>query len=277
MFQTRRSAVRYTTGLLGLLLSAAFWSGCGDNPIKASQTGRLRVGLTDAPAAFKAVNVTFAELSAHLDGSWVTVRGDQSTTVNLLEWNNGKAILIGAADVPAGRYTQVRLKVQSAEVVTMDGQVHQVTIPSGDQTGLKLVSEFDVSEGSTYEVVLDFDVQKSIVTTGPPGSPKTYRLRPTIRVAPVALTGSISGTVAGAQHMPVAFAIAGSDTVTSTPVDAGSGSFRLAFLSAGNYTVAVADTTGRSYTKSNVAVTVGSDLNIGSISLNLGVGAGAGN
>jgi len=43
-------------------------------------------------------------------------------------------------------------------------------------------------------------------------------------------------------------------------------------LSAGNYTVAVADTTGRSYAKSNVAVTVGSDLNIGSISLNIGVG-----
>ncbi|MBI2952312.1 DUF4382 domain-containing protein [bacterium] len=260
--------MRYTMSLLGLLLSAALWSGCGDNPFNASQTGRLRVGLTDAPAAFKAVNVTFAELSAHLDGSWITVRGNQSATVNLLEWNNGKAMLIGAADVPAGRYTQIRLKVQSAEVVTMDGQTHQVTIPSGDQTGLKLVSEFNVSEGSTSELVLDFDVQKCIVATGS----QKFVLRPTIRVAPVALTGSISGTVAGAQHMPVAFAIAGSDTVTSTPVNAESGSFRLAFLSAGNYTVAVADTTGRSYAKSNVAVTVGSDLNIGSISLNIGVG-----
>jgi hypothetical protein len=43
-------------------------------------------------------------------------------TVNLLEWNNGKARLIGDADVPVGNYTQIRLKVQSAEVVTMDGQ-----------------------------------------------------------------------------------------------------------------------------------------------------------
>lgn len=143
-----------------------------------------------------------------------------------------------------------------------------MTIPSGDQTGLKLVSDFKITEGSTSELVLDFDVQKCIVATGS----QKFMLKPTIRVAPVALTGSISGTVIGTQHMPVAFAIAGSDTVTSTPVDAQSGSFRLAFLAAGSYTVAVADTTGRSYAKSNVAVTVGSDLDIGSISLNIGVG-----
>lgn len=265
-----RHTMRCTTRLLGLLLPLIFWSGCGNNPIKATQTGRLRVGLTDAPAAFKAVNVTFTEISVNRDGNWSMVTSGQSTTVNLLEWNNGKTLLVGTADVPAGHYSQVRLLVQNAEVVTMDGQAHQVTIPSGDQTGLKLVSSFDVTEGSTYDVVLDFDAQRSIVATG---SGK-FMLKPTIRVTSVALTGSISGTVTNVQGMPVAYTIAGSDTVNSTKVDAQSGAFKLAYLSAGTYTVAVSDTTGRAYTKSSVTVVAGVNLDIGNVSLSLGVGVG---
>ncbi len=269
-----RCTTRYTVSLLGFVFSAALWAGCGDSSLNSSQTGRLRVGMTDAPsAAFKAVNVTFTEVSVNRDGNWSTVTSGQSTTVNLLEWNNGKTLLVGTADVPAGHYSQVRLMVQNAEVVTMDGQAHSVTIPSGDQTGLKLVSSFDVTAGSTYEVVLDFDAQRSIVATGS----QKFMLKPTIRVALVALTGSISGTVTNAGSMPVAYAISGSDTVTSTTVDSQSGAFKLAYLSAGSYTVAVSDTTGRAYTKSNATVTAGANLDIGSISLSLGVGIGAGN
>jgi len=127
---------------------------CSDSPTD-SETGTLVVRLTDAAADFDQVNITFSEISAHIDSSWITVQGE-SQTVNLLEWNNGNSIIIGTAEVPAGQYTQIRLKIESADVV-VDGQTFPMTVPSGAQTGLKLISNFTVPGGSTFELMIDFD------------------------------------------------------------------------------------------------------------------------
>lgn len=248
--------------LLGLSLI-----GCSkdQNPGTPAGTGTLKITLTDAPADFQAVNITFSEISAHIDSAWVTVRGEP-ITVNLLEWNNGQSIVIGTAEVPAGHYTQIRLKIDQAEVV-VDGQTFPVTVPSGAQTGLKLIAEFTIPEGSTFELVIDFDANRSIVTTGPPNNPRGFILKPTIRVVPKAITGSISGTVANPANLPTAFALAGTDTITSTPVDKNSGLFMLAFLPEGSYTISLRDTLDLSFGKADVPVVAGSDNNQGMITL----------
>ncbi|NIV11174.1 MAG: DUF4382 domain-containing protein, partial [Aliifodinibius sp.] len=54
--------------------------------------------------------------------------------------------------------------------------------------------QFTITEGSTYELVVDFDVNRSIVITGPPHNPG-YKLKPHLRVMPLAVSGSISGTI----------------------------------------------------------------------------------
>lgn len=254
--------------LLGCLIPILFaaWaiSGCGGSSTSSGETGTLKVSLTDAPAGFEAVNVTFSEISANIDDAWITVQ-NQTQTVNLLEWSNGKTLVLGTAEVPAGDYTQIRLIIDAAEVV-LDGQAHAVTVPSGPQTGLKLVAEFTVNEGSTYELVLDFDAERSVVKLGTPQNPLGYILNPTIRVIPMATTGSISGTVTNPENLPVAYAIAGSDTLTSTHVDT-SGAFMLAFLPEGAYSVAIEDTQALSFTQSDVEVTPGSDYDLGKVTL----------
>ncbi|NIV13933.1 MAG: DUF4382 domain-containing protein, partial [Aliifodinibius sp.] len=84
----------------------------------------------DAPTivTFDSVNITFSQLSAHLDSEWVTVQGD-TMTVNLLDLINGNTITFGSAEVPAGKYTQIRIKIDDAYVV-VDGQRHAMTLPS---------------------------------------------------------------------------------------------------------------------------------------------------
>lgn len=239
---------------------------CSKNPSEPGPAmGTLRINLTDAPSDFEEVNITFSEISAHIDSAWVTVQGEP-VTVNLLEWNNGKSIVIGSAEVPAGHYTQIRLKIDQAEVV-VDGQSRTMTVPSGAQTGLKLISEFTIPEGSTFELVLDFDAERSVVTTGPPNNPTGYKLKPTIRVIPAAITGSISGTVLNPEHLPVAYAFAGADTVTSTAVNPNDGTFILAFLPETTYTVSVQDTLGQSFEQENVQVVAGDDQALGVITL----------
>ncbi|NIR48462.1 DUF4382 domain-containing protein [candidate division KSB1 bacterium] len=253
--------------LIPLLLSCLLIA-CGDgsdqNPISIS-TGRLKISLTDATADFDAVNITFSEVSAHINDEWINLSGEEQT-VNLLEFSNGRTVEIGSADVPVGDYTQIRLKISEAEVV-VEGQSQPVTVPSGTQTGLKLVTQFSIGEGTTVELIVDFDANRSIVTTGPPNNPMSYILKPTLRVTARAPTGSISGTVANPENLPLAFALADGDTITSTPIDTTTGQFMLAFLPEGLYDVSVSDTLNYSAVMSNVPVTTGTTNDIGTLTL----------
>ncbi len=236
--------------------------GCKDSAIDPV-TGKavLRIYLTDAVAQYDAVNVTFTEVSAHIDSAWVALN-NQTQTVNLLDWNNGQTLILGQAEVQAGKYTQIRLKISDANVV-WNGQTYPMTVPSGAQSGLKLLTNFDIVAGSTYDVVLDFDAERSVVTTGPRNNPNGFKLKPTIRAVAVALTGSISGTVLNPINLPVAYAIANNDTVTSSSVDATTGFFRLAFLPPQSYTVIVSDTTGKSFARGGVTVVAGQEFEVG--------------
>ncbi|MCB1323379.1 MAG: DUF4382 domain-containing protein, partial [Leptospiraceae bacterium] len=228
-------------------------------------TGTLTIYLTDAPSAeFDSVNIVFSEVSAHIDSQWVTVQGD-TVKANLLDLTNGNTIVFGSADVPAGHYTQIRIKIDDAYVV-VNGVAEPLDVPSGAQTGLKLGSQFTVDEGSTYELVVDFDVNRSIVITGPPNNPG-YKLKPHLRVSTMALSGSVSGTVTNPEHFPVAFAIQNADTVTSTLADTANGFFQLSFLPEGVYRIAIEDTLGQSAVQDSVGVTAGADKNLGQITL----------
>ncbi len=248
-------------------LALVAWLGC-DKKATDPESGKgiLRIYLTDAGGLYDAVNITFTEVSAHIDGKWVTLSND-TQTVNLLDWNNGKTMILGQAEVEAGKYTQIRLKIDTAAVVLNEELSYPLKVPSGAQSGLKLNAKFDVVAGATYDLVIDFDAERSIVAAGPPGSPKKFILKPVLRVAAMALTGSISGTVTNPADLPVAYALAGADTVTASPVDGTSGVFRLAFLPPGSYTVSVSDTLNKAFTQSNVPVTAGQDNSLGQITL----------
>lgn len=259
---------KYKSFFYSALSAAMLFIGCGsDSSVSTNtQNGTFKMHLTDAPGDYEAVNVTFAEISANIDGEWITVQSN-AQTVNLLEWNNGKSMVLGEADIPAGQYSQVRLIIDNATVVK-DGQTHTLDVPSGAQSGLKLNTNFEVVSGSTYELLLDFDANRSVVETG---ASNKFILKPTIRTAPLAITGSISGTVSSTANVPVALALSGSDTVTTTVVDTTSGEFQLAFLPPGNYTVVVEDTTGATTTNGSVTVSTGTDLDLGTLNLQVGV------
>jgi hypothetical protein len=260
--------MRYvTTLILGLSLLMANFSSCDKEATEPSvKNGNIIVHLTDAPVDFDAVNITFSEISVHLDSEWVTIDMESDSTVNLLDWTNGKSMILGQDEVPAGHYTQVRLKIKAAEII-VDNETFPLDVPSGAQTGLKLGFNFTVDPGSTYELVLDFNVNKSIVTTGPMKDPKGYKLKPQIRVISKAVSGSISGMVTNPGDQPTAYAIQGSDTTTSTLVDISSGYFILSYLPDGSYTVAIEDMTEKSGVKTDVGVVAGQNNDIGEVTL----------
>ena len=253
--------------IIGLSLLMIILTGCETNTtgIESGQTGTLTIYLTDAPAAYDSVNITFSEVSAHIDSEWVVVQGDP-VTVDLLEWSNGKSMVLGSADVPAGKYTQIRIKIDEAEIGVND-QVYPLDVPSGAQTGLKFGPQFSIEAGSSYELIVDFDACRSIVTMGSKKDPKGYKLKPRLRVIAMAITGSISGTVSNHENLPIAYAIQEGDTITSSIVNGDDGYFKLSFLPEGLYKVSVADTSENSYNQDDVRVNVGMSNNLGIITL----------
>jgi hypothetical protein len=249
---------------ISVLLTLAF-SACSDDSSSPASTGTLSVRITDAPAKYDAVRITFSEIAAHIDGRWIIVNGNP-VTVNLLEWNNGNSVEVGRAELTPGKYTQIRLMVTHAEL-DVDGKTWDLDIPSAAQTGLKLVGNFDIIAGATYELVLDFDAHKSVVRLGPPSNPNGYKLQPTIRVVEKGMTGSIGGKLRGAPIVALASVSRDGVDITSTPVDEMSGEFLLAFLPPGSYDVHIEDSDSRVFFAPGVVVEAGKKTDLGLLSL----------
>jgi hypothetical protein len=255
--------------LMGILLGLAAAVGCNSDGDTSS--GSISVGITDDPIkdlGITEVWVTIDSISVHRSGGgWLDIvpnaRVSTPLTVNLLDLRNGITEDLGLDSLPADRYTQIRLRLGETPeggldnphpfanyVVVGEGGddpgTHELTIPSGHQSGIKLNHPFDIETGVTYELVLDFDAASSIHLTG---SGK-YMMRPTIGVIEVALTGQIEGAVTipedcststeGVVVMAQQQADEGDpktvQVIRSTVADQ-EGDFTLAFLPPGTYTV----------------------------------------
>ncbi|NNJ72285.1 MAG: DUF4382 domain-containing protein, partial [Enterobacterales bacterium] len=111
----------------------------------------------------------------------------------------GSELLLDDIEVLAGEYQSIRLMV-NAERNTMDSYIelpdtNQISlfVPSGAQTGLKLNDSFTVLAGGSSDLIIDFDLRKSI--TNPRGQ-SDYFLKPRLRLIDNSVSGDLMGTVA---------------------------------------------------------------------------------
>ncbi len=241
--------------------------GCGKGTVTSPRgTGTVRVSLTDAPADFDSVVLVIREVSVHREGrdesGWSSVPLTGSV-FDLLQLRNGVFTNLGVAIVPAGHYTQVRLILDPGSYLVANGVRHDLVVPSGLQTGLKLVGNFDVPTGGVVDIGIDFDAARSIHITGN----GRYMMKPTARVEVIAITGAITGVVTPADPPSALYAIAGSDTVART-ISSASGAFTLTLLPPGTYAVGIDAPTGfRDTTLTGVNVVAGHTTDVGTVTL----------
>jgi hypothetical protein len=234
------------------LLGLASCSKTSDNDAGAS---KLEVRLTDAPGDFQRVVLDVQQVEVHLKeesdpSGWQTLAFTPQV-VNVLDYVNGKSALLVSTDFAPGDLKEIRLILgPNSYVVGTDGQTYALKTPSGQTSGVKLkLNQVTLTAGSTYQLLLDFDVAKSIVERGnwrPSNDKKErYLLKPVIRLVAQDLRGSLRGTVnpaaARPQVLAIRAAITGPDTV-STFADA-SGAYQLNGLAAGTYQVQFFPTT----------------------------------
>jgi len=238
---------------------------------KDSQKSRLTVYLTDAPAAYDAVNLEIlgVEIKANSDpgetGWQVMPLAVSPMTCDLLEFTNGMDLLLSSMELPAGKISQLRLILSNGNTIVVNGMQEPLPldVPSGQESGLKFNIHADLVAGIEYKLWIDFDASRSVVEDGNGG----YKLKPLIRTYTEATSGAIKGVILPLEASATVKAINGLDTLNAVP-DIGTGSFLIGGVPSGNWNVNIEGSNGyQDSTVNNVNVTVGSVADIGTIEL----------
>lgn len=242
---------------------AACGGGSGDS---APEYGKINLGVTDAPVdGAEHVVVEFTGVEIKKVGEPGPEVFDFSTPrrIDLLALEGGGSeILLRDEVLPAGEYESIRLKVNAGRTASdswvdlEDGSRHALFIPSGNQSGLKLIRGFTVGAGSTTNFTIDFDLRRSVVR--PPGQNGEFILKPVLRLVNNLEVGTLTGVIAPAlitaDCEPAIYVFNGHDV---TPDDLGGATepfvtarvlqsettgafeYRIGFMPVGNFSVAL--------------------------------------
>jgi hypothetical protein len=218
--------------LLGLTL---FFSCNKDNDtVPSTGNATLTIKLGDNPAGYDAVNVEILKLNANINGSWHEFAVTTPGVYNLLEFNNGNTLLLlGPTPVDPGSISELRLILGENNSIVVDGTVCELKTPSGQTSGYKVKMEtLPLSEGVTYSLVLDFDVNSSVHSTGS----NKYILKPVVTGYLEIAIGKLTGTISPFNGAYYVNATNTADTA-GTYINQADGSFLINTLNPGTYNV----------------------------------------
>jgi len=197
-----------------LLITALFGCGSGSesggSPDLASSpegTGQLRLLLSDSPvdsADHVYLSVARVEVRRVTDrgSEWVVLwRGERE--FDLLALQNERTAVLADNLLPVGTYDEIRLILaegggspigapgfRSPCDIVIDDESYPIKVPSGEQSGLKLKGEIEITRDTLTLLLIDFNVRKSVVRRG---RKMEFLLKPSLKMYPVQISGSISG------------------------------------------------------------------------------------
>lgn len=164
---------------LSLFSAILFLTACSkSNDSKKSTT--LNVRLTDGPADYVEVNVDIKEIRVKFTGDsnddgWQTLQ-THAGVYNLLDYQNGKDTLLATGTVRANSVQQIRFILGADNSIKVGTEVYPLTIPSGAESGLKLMINKKLNQ-SLENLIVDFDALLSIKEEN-----GHYKLRPVLKL-----------------------------------------------------------------------------------------------
>jgi hypothetical protein len=227
------------TKLLALLLLPLLFIGSCKKDKNELETGQMTIRMMDGPSpfGFQEVNIDVRSVQVHIanspGGGWHTLQ-TAGGIYNVLTLTNGIDTLLANQMLPAGQVNSVRLVLGPNNSLRFNNVVYPLSVPSGEESGLKVVVNEHISSATPLHLYLDFDAGQSIVQNGN----GAYHLKPVVH----AFTAVNSGTVTGTISVPgpgIALTFTNGTRSHTTYADAISGHFMVRGLAPGVYSATV--------------------------------------
>ena len=205
----------------------------------------VKIFLTDAPVD------DFSHIMIHLDkvilvGEQGQIEQDiEDTLINMLDLQGGVSALVADFDsAPLGTYSEIRLVLTSDRpsygILKSGGEIN-FEIPSASSSGIKIKYDFEVSEGRGANIVLDFDLRKSVKQRGN----GIHFMVPVLRPVLQADSGAVELTLNNRASLVCVFSEL-SDAENDSECDQAissatekNGKYKLSFLPRGTYVVKI--------------------------------------
>jgi hypothetical protein len=153
-------------------MSIVFLSSCSKNGNDLNgmdgEAYQTTFKITDAPVDDANVEAVFVTI-AHVKVDGQNLEGFNATTLNLSALSNGKTATLGNLDLQAGTYSNIELELDydtdangnapGCYVMTVDGAKDKL---SANANTILINDSYDVLAQASNEIVLDFDLRKTI-------------------------------------------------------------------------------------------------------------------
>lgn len=131
-------------------------AGCLDDDESAG-VGQLRMYLINTPASSDSVVLVVREVSVYSERrGWIAVN-NTIRTFELVQPANGARLMLGEAALEAGRYTLVRLLLDTCSYAVVAGTRRPIAIPRGLEVDTTSALLFQINANLLNELYLDFD------------------------------------------------------------------------------------------------------------------------
>lgn len=249
-----------------LVLAITFLASCSndDGATYGDEKSQTNFYITDAPSDntnVKGVIVTVADVKVN----GVSIEGFTKTTLDLMQYQNGVTKLLGNLELNTGTYSNITLVLDNQTNASGNAPGSYVLMTNGtikaiqsSSNSINISDSFEVLSSSKNNIILDFDVRKSIVESGSSDFKfvSASELSNSVRVVNEASAGEIKGTATDTQNTSeriIVYAYAkgtfnsntetsaqGSgvmfaNAVNSSSVNNITGSYELNFLAKGDY------------------------------------------
>ena len=184
----------------------------------------------------------------------------------MLELTGGVTVLLADNEIPSGFIGQIRLILGTNNTVVKNGITYPLNTPSAQQSGLKLQINQTLQPNVTYNFLIDFDVNQSVVVEA--GNSGNFNLHPVLRVTTEAASGSIIGVAIAGEFQVLASVTVGGEVVSAFTNE--NGVFYLHGIPGGTYALTISpeiDSNIPPVVIENVIVTNGEITDVGVISI----------
>ena len=155
---------------------ALLLSGC----VSSDGTGNFQIYLKDQPIDIDnagEILITIREINVQKEDEGFLTIWSGEKPYDLLKLRNKEEKIVDIT-LEEGTYTQIRLVVDSGEIVFSDEDRSGMTVPGSE---VKIPVIFVIIDDDTTQITLDFEAEESIHVVSAGGS-EQYILRPVIRV-----------------------------------------------------------------------------------------------